>query len=121
MKVALVLALAAIGLGVVLWYVLTPRIERRTTANAIRGSVRPDVQRHIFGTEAHGLAPLVSELGSERAVITAIAQSLAELPESAFVDGEIVQTVVPVADAEVTVRGRKVDGVVQIATAFVHP
>ena len=91
-----------------------------TAAIAIRGSVRPDVQRHIFGTEAHGLAPLVTELGGERAVITEVARSLAQLPAAGFADGEIVQTEVAVAGVEVSVRGRKVDGVVRVATAFVH-
>lgn len=120
-KVAL--ALLAIVLAIALWYALAPLIAqllaRQVMVNAILGALRANTMRHIFGNAVHGLGPLVVRLGSERAVMAAVARAMARLPSGTFVAGQIFEVIVRVAGQDVTVRGRVVDGIVRISTMFI--
>lgn len=120
-KVAL--ALLAIVLAIALWYALAPLIAqliaRHVLANAILAALRANTMRHIFAKVAHGLAGLVARLGSERAVMVAVARAMARLPAGTFVAGQTFEVIVRVAGQNVTVRGRVVDGIVRISTMFI--
>lgn len=117
------LALLAIVLAIALWYALAPLIAqliaRQVVANAILGALRANTLRHIFGKAAHGLAPLVARLGSERAVMAAVARAMARLPAGTFVAGQTFEVIVRVAGYDITVRGRVVDGIIRISTMFI--
>lgn len=120
-KVAL--ALLAIVLAIALWYAFAPMIAsliaRQAMVNAIMGALRANTMRHIFGKAAHGLAPLVARLGSERAVMAAVARAMARLPAGTFVAGQVFEVTVRVAGQNVVVRGRVVEGIIRISTMFI--
>jgi hypothetical protein len=117
------LALLAIVLAIALWYALGPLIAQwfaqRAMANAILNAVRANNLRHIFGKAAHNLAPLVARLGSERAVIAAVARALARLPAGLFPASGPYRVVVQVAGQNVTVKGAVVNGIRRISTMWI--
>lgn len=117
------LALLAIVLAIALWYALAPLIAqmlaRHVLANTILHAIRANTMRHIFGKAAHNLAPLVARLGSERAVMSAVARALARKPAGTFVAGELFETAVRIGGTFVIVQGRVVNGIVRISTMFI--
>jgi hypothetical protein len=121
--IKLALALLAIVLAIALWYALGPLIAewlaQRALANSILNAVRANTMRHIFGKAAHNLAGLVARLGSERAVIAAVARAMARLPAGSFPASGPFQVVVRVAGQNVTVRGAVVNGIIRISTMWI--
>jgi uncharacterized protein RhaS with RHS repeats len=89
----------------------------KTKASPASSAIDPNKLRHIFGQARHGLDPLVSEMGSETAAYEAIRKAT----ESAVRSGklsDVFETTVRVGSQNIVVRGRVVDGVVRIGTAF---
>jgi hypothetical protein len=124
-KVAL--ALLAIALAIALWYAFAPLIAEMIAASAARSAlaesilaaVRANTMRHIFGKAAHNLASLVARMGSERAVMAAVARALAGLSAGTLPAAGTFEVIVRVGGQNVTVRGAVVDGIVRISTMFI--
>ncbi len=78
--------------------------------------VDPNKLRHIFANTAHNLGTLVEHFGSEEAVFNevqaAVQSGVRQLTE-------IFETTVSIADQNVVVRGRVIDGIVRIGTFFI--
>ena len=121
--IKIALALLAILLAIALWYAVAPiianLIARQAIANSILAAVRAGTMRHIFGKAGHGLAPLVARLGSERALMAAVARAMAALPPVTFVAGRVFEVAARIAGENVVVRGRVVDGIIRISTMFI--
>ncbi len=73
---------------------------------------------HIFGQARHNLDQVVQHFGSEQAAFDAL-QSGAQAAADAGRISDVFETVITVAGQDVTVRGRVIDGMVRIGTAFI--
>jgi hypothetical protein len=86
-------------------------------ANNVSRVVDANKLRHIFGEARHGLASLVTEFGSETAAFEAIRKATQSAVGSANLTG-IFEITVKVGSQTIIVRGRVIEGIVRIGTAF---
>ena len=80
-------------------------------------AVNANKLHHIFGKAAHGLADLVSKIGSEEAAFKALQQAAEVAAQAQGLKG-VFEIIVKVAGENVVVRGNVVNGIVKIGTAF---
>lgn len=81
------------------------------------GATTKNNLHHIFGKEGHDLDPLVEKYGSEEAVVKEMVRGLEGKTPT---DGEYIEEV-NIGGKEVTVKGRVVNGIPRIGTAFIRP
>ena len=94
-----------------------PSICELKGATNVSRSIDPNKLRHIFGEARHGLDPLVTEFGSETAAFEAIRKATQSAAGSANITG-IFEIPVRVGSQTIIVRGRVIEGIVRIGTAF---
>jgi hypothetical protein len=80
--------------------------------------IDPNSLHHIFDDPDHGLDGLVTEFGSQESAFEAIAEATRDAVRSQGITGQY-EIQVEVGGRQVTVRGRVVDGVVNIGTVFI--
>jgi hypothetical protein len=82
----------------------------------------PNRRHHIFGEPKHNLDPLIRRYGSEEAAAQAIVEAVTTVFESGGLtidDHGLYEQVFDVDGNSVTVRGRVVDGMARVATAWI--
>ena len=89
------------------------RSEAASLTPALRNTLN-----HIFGRSSHNLGPVVGEFGSQLNAFNAMQSSVNARVASAGITG-IFEETVTVGSFQVTVRGRVMDGVARISTAFI--
>jgi hypothetical protein len=73
---------------------------------------------HIFGKPEHNLDGIVRHFGSREAAYAAVRNATESTVRARGITG-LFETTVDVAGAQVTVRGKVVNGAVKIGTAFI--
>jgi len=73
---------------------------------------------HIFGRSVHQLEGVVAHFGSPEAAYTALYDAVQAVVRAEGTSG-VFQSIVTVAGELVTVRGRVIDGVLRLNTAFI--
>ncbi len=73
----------------------------------------------IFGNAGHNLGPVVAAAGGQTQAATAIATAAQQAANTGVIGNGLFETAVNVAGHTVTVRGNVINGVVNVATAFI--
>ncbi len=106
------------AIGFVTLGMLALPLRGRPTISTPRPPVDPNRLNHIFGQTRHNLGGVIQTFGTREAAYEAIRSATQTLASSGRIQG-IFETVVQVGGHNVTVRGRVIDGVVRIGTAFI--
>ena len=72
---------------------------------------------HIFNNPEHGLDCLLSQFKSPEAALKAIEEATQAAAEEQGLQG-VFQTIIKVGNETITVRGKVIDGIARIGTAF---
>jgi len=92
-------------------------LEQVVPCNLATRRVPPSKLKHIFGQARHNLDDLVRQFGSELKAFEAIQEATEAVVRNRGLTG-IFETSVKVGTQKITVRGKVIEGVVKIGTAF---
>ncbi|MCG3134837.1 MAG: hypothetical protein HMLKMBBP_02241 [Planctomycetes bacterium] len=81
-------------------------------------AANPNKLHHVFDEPGHKLGPLLDRFGSKEAAAEALKSAAQMLVDKQGITG-VFERVVRVGGIDVTVRGKVIDGVARIGTAFV--
>jgi hypothetical protein len=87
-------------------------------AQQAAAAIDPNKLHHIFGKAGHNLGPLVQEIGSQEATVSAV-EAAAQVAVASQGLAGIFETTVNIAGQNVVVRGNVMEGVARVGTFFI--
>jgi RHS repeat-associated protein len=85
--------------------------------DAIDYALKPDQVEHVFGKAIHNLQGLVNDMGGRENAMHALIKSVGKVPDGIY--GTSNPLIREVGNYTITIRGRMMDGVFKISTAFI--
>lgn len=101
------------------WAFSAVRRPRRPPRPQAQRSLKTGKLKHFFDDAQHKLGPLVEEFGSRANAGSAMQSAIQAKVASQGITGAFHDVVVRVGSMDVTMRGRVIDGVARIGTAFI--